>query len=151
MNWRSTTALTVFSGLALSFALAAQAADDVSAAIGKLEKEMRQAQKDNDAAWYRNHLADGYVEGHSWGEWKNKDEAIKDTEAKMTKTASSEVTDMKVMTFGSKVAVAHYKMTYDATMGATHRARSVICSDTWMDESGAWKVISNHCSHIEGT
>jgi hypothetical protein len=151
MHTRSTTALVAFSGLALSFALSALAADDVSTAIGKLEKEMRQAQKDNDAAWYRKHLADGYVEGHSWGEWKNKDEAIKDTEAKLTKTASSEVTDMKVMTFGPKVAVAHYKMTYDATMGATHRARSVICSDTWMDESGAWKVISNHCSHIEGT
>lgn len=151
MDRKSTTALLAFSGLALGFPLAALAGDDLSAAIGKLEKEMHQAQTDNDAAWYRKHLADGYVEGHSWGEWKDKDGTIKDTEAKFTKTTSSEVTDMKVMTFGPKVAVAHYKMTYDVTVGATHRARSVICSDTWMDDAGAWKVISNHCSHIEGT
>ena len=151
MDKKSTAALVVLSGLTLGFALAAQAGGDVTAAVEKLEKEMRQAQKDNNAAWYQKHLADGYVEGHSWGEWKSKAEAIKDTEDKLTKTASSDVTDMKVMTFGPNVAVAHYKMTYDATIGGTHRARSVICSDTWMDQSGAWKLISNHCSHIEGT
>jgi hypothetical protein len=105
----------------------------------------------NDVAWYQQHLADGYVEGHSWGDWATKAEAIKQTQEKSIKMTKGDVSDVKVATFGSDVAVAHYKFTYDATFNGTHRARAVICSDTWINQSGAWKLASNHCSHVEGT
>ena len=59
--------------------------------------------------------------------------------------------DVKVATFGDNTAIAHYKFTYDATFNGTHRARTVICSDTWISQSGEWKLASNHCSHVEGT
>ncbi|MGE5110955.1 MAG: nuclear transport factor 2 family protein [Acidobacteriaceae bacterium] len=124
---------------------------NASAQIQQLEKDMRAAEMKNDVGWYQKHLADGYVEGHSWGEWATKDEAIKQAQDKSIKMTKGDVSDLKVQTFGANTAVAHYKFTYDATFKGTHRARSVICSDTWINESGAWKLISNHCSHIEGT
>ena len=96
-------------------------------------------------------MRDGYVEGHSWGDWATKAEAIKQAQNKSIKFTKGDISDVKVATFGAKTAVAHYKFTYDATFNGTHRARSVICSDTWMNQSGTWKLISNHCSHVEGT
>jgi len=135
---------------AISMTLIAQGGD-TSAQIQQLENELRQAQKNNDAGWYQQHLADGYIEGHSWGEWYTKDQAIKDAQNKSMKFTKGDTSDMHVETFGSDTAVAHYKFTYDATLNGKHRARSVICSDTWMNQSGTWKLIANHCSHIEGT
>jgi hypothetical protein len=95
--------------------------------------------------------ADGYVEGHSWGDWATKAEAIKQTQDKSIKFTKGEISDVKVATFGPNTAVAHYKLAYDATFNGTHRARTVICSDTWINQSGAWKLASNHYSHVEGT
>jgi hypothetical protein len=134
--------------------LVAQAGGDASSKLEQLEKDMRQAQMKSDASWYQQHLADGYVEGHSWGEWATKAEAIKqaqDKSIKFTKGEVSDISDIKVATFGPDTAVAHYKFTYDATFNGTHRARTVICSDTWINQSGEWKLVSNHCSHVEGT
>ena len=151
MNRKITAALVAVCCLALAITLVAQAGGDASSKLQELEKEMRQAQKDNDATWYQRHLADGYVEGHSWGEWATKADAIKQMQDKSIKFTKGEITDVKVVTFGDNTAIAHYKFTYDATFNGTHRARTVICSDTWISQSGAWKLASNHCSHVEGT
>ena len=151
MKRNITMALVALSCLAVAITLVAQAGGDASSKVQQLEKEMRQAQKDNDVSWYQKHLADGYVEGHSWGDWATKDEAIKQTQDKSIKFTKGEVSDVKVTSFGPNTAVAHYKLTYDATFNGTHRARTVICSDTWINQSGAWKLASNHCSHVEGT
>ena len=151
MNRKITAALVAVCCLALAITLVAQAGGDASSKLQELEKEMRQAQKDNDATWYQRHLADGYVEGHSWGEWATKADAIKQMQDKSIKFTKGEISDVKVVTFGDNTAIAHYKFTYDATFNGTHRARTVICSDTWISQSGAWKLASNHCSHVEGT
>ena len=104
----------------------------------------------SDASWFEQHLADGYVEGYSWGDWADRAGAIKQMQDKSIKFTKGDVSDMKVATFEPNVAIAHYKFTYDATMNSTHRARAVICSDTWINQSGSWKLASNHCSHLEG-
>lgn len=150
MNRKIMIALMSVCCLAVAITMTAQGGD-ASAQIQQLEKEMREAQMKNDVAWYQKHLADGYMEGHSWGDWATKAEAIKQEQDKSIKISKGDVSDMKVTNFGPNTAVAHYKFTYDATFNGTHRARSVICSDTWVKESGAWKIISDHCSHIEGT
>jgi len=151
MNRNITMALVALSCLAVAITLVAQAGGDASSKVQQLEKEMRQAQKDNDVSWYQKHLADGYVEGHSWGDWATKAEAIKQTQDKSIKFSKGEISDIKVETFGPNTAIAHYKFIYDATFNGTHRARTVICSDIWINQSGAWKLASNHCSHVEGT
>jgi len=151
MNRKFTVALVAVCCLALAMTLIAQAGGDASSKVEQLEKEMRHAQMNSDATWYQQHLADGYVEGHSWGEWATKADAIKQMQEKSIKFTKGEISDVKVATFGDNTAIAHYKFTYDATFNGTHRARSVICSDTWISQSGEWKIASNHCSHVEGT
>ena len=151
MNRKFTVALVAVCCLALAMTLVAQTGGDASSKVEELEKEMRHAQMNSDATWYQQHLADGYVEGHSWGEWATKADAIKQMQEKSIKFTKGEISDVKVATFGDNTAIAHYKFTYDATFNGTHRARSVICSDTWISQSGEWKIASNHCSHVEGT
>ncbi|MBS0366898.1 MAG: nuclear transport factor 2 family protein [Proteobacteria bacterium] len=149
---------SVNKGVALAFvgafagsALVTQVSAAESARIEQLEHQRNEAQQNNNVAWFEKHLAEGYVEGHSWGEWASRADAIKQTREKANKIAKGEISDMKVATYGANVAVARYKFTYDGTFGATHRARTVICSNTWVEEGGAWKLASNHCSHVEGT
>jgi len=151
MNRTLTATLVAVCCLALAMTLVAQAGGDATSKVEELEKQMRQAQVNSDATWYEKHLADGYVEGHSWGEWATKADAIKQMQNKSIKFTKGGISDVKVATFGDNTAIAHYKFTYDATFNGTHRARSVICSDTWISQSGEWKLASNHCSHVEGT
>jgi hypothetical protein len=151
MNRKIMFSLAAVCCLAVAIMLVAQAGGDASSKVEQLEKEMRQAQKNSDVSWYQQHLADGYVEGHSWGDWATKAEAIKQAQDKSLKFTKGEISDVKVATFGPGIAVARYTFTYDATFNGTHRARTVICSDTWISQSGAWKLASNHCSHVEGT
>lgn len=79
---------------------------------------------------------------------QTKDEYIK--QLQNTKWNNGKISDVRVETFGPNTAVSHYKFTYDATFNGTHRARSVICSDTWVNESGSWKSASAHCSVAQG-
>jgi hypothetical protein len=150
MNRKTTAAVVAVCCLAVGITLVAQTGGDTSSKVQQLEKEMHQAQMNSDVNWYQQHLADGYVEGHSWGDWATKAEAIKQIQDKSIKFKKGEISDVKVMSFDPNIAVAHYSFTYDATFNGTHRARTVICSDTWISQSGAWKLASDHCSHVEG-
>ena len=123
---------------------------DVVQQIKELQKQSRDAQMKNDASWAQQHLADGYVAGNSWGDWETKDDFIKDLQNKTDKWKSGDISDLQVATFGPNTAVSHYKFTYDAEIRGTHRARTVICSDTWINDSGTWKTAATHCSMVKG-
>lgn len=135
--------------LTLSINLKAQSGGDVSDQIKQLQQQATDAQMKNDVSWAQQHLADGFIAGHSWGQWQTKDEFIKDLQNKSNKWKSGNISDVNVATFGSNTAVAHYKFTYDAEISGKHRARTVICSDTWVNDSGTWKSASTHCSPVE--
>ena len=142
--------LTLLTCLSLSLNLQAQAGGDVSDQIKKLQQESRDAQMKNDASWAQQHLAEGFVAGNSWGDWQTRDEFIKNLEGKTSKWKSGTMSDVKVATFGPNTAVSHYTFTYDAELQGKHRARTVICSDTWINDSGTWKTASTHCSMVKG-
>ncbi len=150
MNRKTTVALVAVCWLGVGITLLAQTGGDESSKVQQLEKERHQAQMNSDRTWYQQHLADGYVEGHSWGEWATKADLIKEAQDKSMKFDKGEVSDIKVATFGPNTAIARYKFAYDGTLNGTHRARTVICSDTWISESGEWKLASTHCSQVEG-
>jgi len=145
------TALSLSCCLSLSINLYAQGAGDVAQQIKQLQQESRDAQMKNDVFWAQQHLADGFMAGNSWGEWETKDGFIKDLQNKTIKWKSGNLSDVKVATFGSNTAVSHYTFTYDADFKGTHRARTVICSDTWVNDSGTWKTASTHCTMVKGT
>jgi hypothetical protein len=143
-------ASTLLSCLALSLNLHAQAGGDVAGQIKELQQESRNAQMKNDASWAQQHLADGFVAGNSWGDWQTKEDFIKDLQNKTSKWKSGDISDVKVATFGPNTAVSHYTFTYDAELQGKHRARTVICSDTWVNDSGTWKTAATHCSMVKG-
>jgi hypothetical protein len=143
-------AITLLSCSALSLNLHAQAAGDVAGQIKQLQQESRDAQMKNDASWAQQHLAEGFVAGNSWGDWQTKDDFIKDLQNKANKWKSGNISDVKVATFGPNAAVSHYTFTYDAELQGKHRARTVICSDAWVNDSGTWKTASTHCSLVKG-
>ena len=142
-------AITLLACLTLSLSLNAQAGGDVTDQIKQLQQEATDAQMKNDVSWAQQHLADGFIAGHSWGQWQNRDEFIKGLQDKSAKWKSGNISDVNVATFGSSTAVAHYKFTYDAEISGKHRARTVICSDTWVNDSGTWKSAATHCSPVE--
>src|SRR5438477_3475331 len=141
---------TLLSCLALSLNLYAQAGRDVADQIKQLQQESRDAQMKNDASWAQQHLADGFVAGNSWGDWQTREDFIKVLQNKSSKWKSGNISDVKVATFGPNTAVSHYTFTYDAELQGKHRARTVICSDTWVNDSGTWKTASTHCSLVKG-
>jgi hypothetical protein len=144
------TALGLSCCLSLSINLHGQASSDVASQIKQLQQESRDAQMKNDVSWAQKHLADGFMGGNSWGDWETRDAFIKDLQNKTIKWKSGNISDLKVATFGSNTAVSHYTFTYDADFKGTHRARTVICSDTWVNESGTWKTASTHCTLVKG-
>ena len=143
-------ALSLSCCFSLSSNLYAQETGDIAQQIKQLQQESRDAQMKNDVSWAQQHLADGFMAGNSWGDWETKDEFIKDLQDKTTKWKSGDLSDLKVATFGSNTAVSHYTFTYDADFKGTHRARTVICSDTWVNDSGTWKTASTHCTLVKG-
>jgi len=141
--------LALFCSLALSISVQSQDAG-IAEKVTQLQQDQINAQMKNDVSWAQQHLAEGFIAGHSWGKWETKADLIKSWQSKANKWTSGNISDVHVATFGSATAVVHYKFTYDATFNGTHRARSVICSDTWVNDSGTWKSAANHCSVSEG-
>lgn len=119
---------------------------DVVAAITELENNQTKAALANDVSFIKTNLADDLVEGTSFGEWLTKASLIADSaDPAKNKTNSMTISDLKVTAY-SNVAIARYLNTYDDLYHGQHRSRSVICTDTWANEGGAWKLVANHCS-----
>ena len=146
----SVVVLVLVCSLALSIMVYAQAGGDVAQQIKQLQQDSRNAQMKNDVSWAQQHLADGFMAGNSWGDWETKDDFMKDLQNKTNKWKSGNISDLQVATFGPNVAVSHYTFTYEADLQGKHRARTVLCSDTWVNDSGTWKTASTHCSLVKG-
>jgi hypothetical protein len=131
----------------LAFSQESKTADsDAVAAITKLENEIVKADLANDISFYQNILADDWTAGASLGTWYTKQSSLaemKDT--KNNKTNSESISDLKVRVHGD-VAIATYKETYDSLIKGKHLARTVICTDTFQLQNGAWKLIASHAS-----
>ncbi|HKC71636.1 MAG TPA: nuclear transport factor 2 family protein [Terriglobales bacterium] len=103
----------------------------------------------NDAKWLEANLADGYVEGTSYGAWIPKAQLIKDAgDPANNKFMKSDISDVQTEVIGN-IGLARFKETYDAMIEGTHRARTIICSTIAQNQSGTWKALSNHCSKVE--
>ena len=111
--------ITLLCCLTLTINLHAQAGGDVAQKIKQLQEDTTKAQLKNDGSWMREHLADGYVAGNSWGTWQTKDDLLKEMQNTPVKWKSGDISDVHVATFGPNVAVSHYTFTYDAEINGT--------------------------------
>jgi len=137
----------------LSFAaVAAQkhsGGSDSKSSFDKWVEEGQKAQTNNDAKWMEANLAPGYVEGTSFGQWIPKAQLIKDAnDPANNKFTKSDISDVQTEVVGN-VGLARFKESYDAVIEGQHRARTIICSTTALNEGGSWKGLSSHCSQVE--
>lgn len=140
--------LTVVGSLSLlGFAHSPTAPDsDAVAAITQLENDAVKADLAADASFYEKNLADDWTGGTSRGTWDSKQSIASDMkDSKNNKTNSEAISDLKVRVHGD-VAIATYKSTYDSMIRGEHYARTVLSTDTFLRENGAWKQLAGHSS-----
>lgn len=126
-----------------------QGGQDSKASFTQFVQASLKATTDNDAKWLEANLADGYVEGTSYGAWLSKAQLIKDAgDPANNKFMKNQVSDMQTEIMGN-IGVARFKETYDAMIEGTHRARTIICSTVAENRGGTWRALSNHCSKVE--
>ncbi|HKW66793.1 MAG TPA: nuclear transport factor 2 family protein [Terriglobales bacterium] len=131
------------------FAAQGQGGQDSKASFTQFVQASIKATTDNDAKWLEANLADGYVEGTSYGAWLPKAQLIKDAgDPANNKFMKNQISDMQTEIMGN-IGVARFKETYDAMIEGTHRARTIICSTVAENRDGTWKGLSNHCSKVE--
>src|SRR5262245_5006749 len=128
--------------------LSQKGSDDVAATITRLEDEGNKADLAHDTSFAKKYLADDYILGDSFVVWRTKAEVLQDHEATMNKVTRSMLSDMKVNAYGD-TAIARYVDTYDNIYRGEHRSRKVICTDTWVKQSGTWKIVASHCSQTK--
>jgi uncharacterized protein DUF4440 len=120
---------------------------DAAAEITRLEQESVKADLANDPSFVQKYDADDFTAGSSWGNWDTKESILKDmSDKEKNKTNKEEMSDLKVRTYGT-TAIATYNETYDSLYHGEHRARTTICTDTWV-KNGAWKLVASHCSEL---
>lgn len=124
--------------------LVSQSGNDASA-ISKLENDAVKANLTNDSSWYKQNTTNDFAEGTSFGVWQTRDQDIKDVDNRDNKVNSMSISDMKVTSYGP-TAVARYTNSYDDILNGQHRHRTVICTDTFIKQGGAWKEAASHCS-----
>jgi Domain of unknown function (DUF4440) len=142
---------------ALALALIAPAAlcqksnsKKIEAAVTQLEKDRVKADLANDGSWSKNHLAESYTGGTSWGAWQTKGEIVSDAaDTKNNKTSRMDLSDVSVRVYGNNTAVATMKESYDSTIKGEHRTRKILTTDTWVNEKGAWKLAASHSSQAD--
>ncbi|MEN3340292.1 MAG: hypothetical protein V7647_3968 [Acidobacteriota bacterium] len=139
----------VVAGLLPSFAFgqgSAPADPSTVAAITKLENDAVKADLAGDASFYQKNLAEDWTGGTSRGTSDSKMALLADMkDSKNNKMASESIADLKVRTYGD-VAIATYRSTYDGTIKGEHYARTVLTTDTFLRQNGAWKEIASHSS-----
>lgn len=126
-----------------------QSGSGAVAEVTRLQKESVKADLANDSSSFiKKYYADDYTSGSSFGDWDTKTSMLKDySDPKGNKTNKEELSDLQVRAYGDNTAIANYKETYDSLYHGEHRARSVICTSTWVKQ-GTWKLVADHCSQL---
>ncbi len=134
-------------------AVLAKSADSKSVedSITKMEKESAKAAVAGQTGeWMKAHQASDYTMGTSWGAWESNSELQKQAgNPAKNKTSKRDISDIKVSVYGDHTAIARYKNSYDMTVEGEHRTRTVLTTDTWVNEKGAWKLVASHSSQAD--
>jgi hypothetical protein len=128
----------------------ALAAGDAMAEITAIENASVKPDMANDKTFYEKTLASSWTMGDSSGKWYTKASVLKLMDDPTNNKFNSEkLSELKVRVYGD-TAIATYKDTYDATIEGKHRMRTVIATDTFVKQAGAWKEVASHSSIESG-
>jgi hypothetical protein len=123
----------------------------VEATITKMETDSRKADMAGQTgSWMKAHNTEDYTMGTSWGAWEDNAELQKDAaDTEKNKTTKRDISDIKVSVYGNNTAIARYKESYDMMIKGEHRARTILTTDTWVNEKGVWKLAASHSSQAD--
>jgi hypothetical protein len=151
-----------WSGIVLSVALVmamvvpaarAKSSDtkSVEATITKMEMDSAKADMAGQTgSWMKEHQTSDYTMGTSWGAWEDGAGLQKDADdTAKNKTTKRDISDIKVSVYGNNTAIARYKESYDLMIKGEHRTRTVLTTDTWVNEKGVWKLAASHSSQAD--
>jgi hypothetical protein len=139
--------LTPVSSVSMAFPQTQKSGSDAVAEVTRLQQESVKADLANDPSFVKQYYAGDYTSGSSWGISDTKASVLKDmSDPQANKTNKEEISDLKVRAYGNTV-IANFKETYDSLYHGQHRARSVMCTDTWVKQ-GTWKLVADHCSQL---
>ncbi|MEO8727241.1 MAG: nuclear transport factor 2 family protein [Acidobacteriaceae bacterium] len=126
-------------------------AQTVEANIKQMEMDSRNADMAGQTgSWMKAHNTDDYTMGTSWGAWEDDAELQKDAaDIANNKTTKRDISDIKVTVYGDHTAIARYKETYDLMIKGEHRARTILTTDTWVNQNGTWKLAASHSSQAD--
>ena len=145
--------LTLFSSIVVLAALSPIAATkeqptngDAVAAITQFENDAVKADLAGDSSFYQKNYADNWTGGFSGGTWTTKESMLADMkDTANNKMNSEKINDLKIRVYGD-TAIATYTATYDAMIRGEHRAKTVLSTDTFVRQNGAWKEVASHSS-----
>ena len=123
----------------------------VEETITKMEMESTKASMaGQDGSWMKAHNTDDYTMGTSWGAWEDNAELQKDAaDTANNKTTKRDISDIKVSVYGNHTAIARYKESYDLMIKGEHRTRTILTTNTWVNEKGMWKLAASHSSQAD--
>ena len=123
----------------------------VEATITQMEMDSRKADMaGQNGSWMKAHNTDDYMMGTSWGAWEDNAELQKDAaDTVNNKTTKRDISDIKVSVYGNNTAIARYKESYDMMIKGEHRTRTILTTDTWVNEKGMWKLAASHSSQAD--
>jgi hypothetical protein len=147
------TLLMVFASIILLAGLSSMAAakkqpttDAAVAAITQLENDAVKADLAGDSSFVHKNYADNWTGGFSGGIWTTKESILADMkDTGNNKWNSQQISDLKVRVYDS-TAIATYTDSYDAMVRGEHRVKTVLSTDTFVLQNGAWKEVASHSS-----
>jgi hypothetical protein len=145
--------LTLFASIIVLAALSSIAAakkqpttNDAVAAITEFENNAVKADLAGDSSFFQKNYADNWTGGFSGGTWTTKESMLADMkDTAHNKMNSEEISDLKVRVYDN-TAIATYTDTYDAMIRGEHRTKTVLSTDTFVRQNGAWKEVADHSS-----
>jgi Domain of unknown function (DUF4440) len=146
------TMLTVLASIIVLAALSPIAAakkqptTDAVAAITQLENDAVKADLAGDSSFFQKNYADNWTGGFSGGTWNTKESMLADMkDSANNKMNSEQINDLKVRVYDN-TAIATYTDTYDAIIRGERRSKTVLSTDTFVLQNGAWKEVAGHSS-----
>jgi hypothetical protein len=143
-------ALAVIAFTGAAFGQKHGAATDATtiATITQMENASVKADTAGDSSFVEKNYADNFSGGSSWGNWETKQSILADMKDNQNNKTNSEViSDLNVRIYG-ETAIATYKSTYDSVYHGDHRARTILSTDTFVQQDGSWKQVASHSSEL---
>src|SRR5205814_3084326 len=116
--------------------------NDAIAAITQFENDAVKADLAGDSSFFEKGYADNWTGGFSGGIWTTKQSMLADMkDTANNKMNSEEISGLQVRIYDNNTAIATYTTTYDALIRGERRAKTVLSTDTFVQQNGAWKEV----------